>query len=230
MLLDDILNEFPCYQQVQRAEVLDRLLPFYLRNAELANETPNQGREVAKMVGQNDLSSKSIVFHEKCEIGLYLGLFNVNLGFKYSEEEVRNRTAHRKKYEVAHDMAERIELLLLQHVARAISRRELPLFTIIPARPMMELFDPDLKKSRARMDFYLPNNPPFGVYSGIEKFVPLVFNPDEVQSAFVMFEQFGSEYHQPDFKEKVLTCVKGFVRCTNMNYQMVEDHLESVRK
>lgn len=232
MQLDNILNGFPCYKAVQEATVLERLLPDYLKNAELAvsEGLANQGRQVAKMVGQTDLSSRSVVFHEKCEIGFYLGLFNVDLGFKYSEEEVRNGTAYNDNYERAHDMAERLELLLLQHVAKSISGKELPSFAIIPARPITPIFDPDLKISRARMGLYLPHNSTFGVYSGFEKFVPLEFNPEEVQSAFEMFERFGSQYGTPDFKERVLAMVQDFVCGTNLKFRMVEAHLESAKK
>ena len=213
MQLDNILNEFPQYRNVQESAVIARLLPHYLKNAELAmpNERPDQGRELAKMVGQNDLSSKSAIFHEKCEIGLYLGR-------GYPEEAVINGTAYNESYKEVHDIAEKLELQLLQHVARTVSGKELPLFIFIPTRPTAQIFDPTLRISRVRMSYHLPRNTRSGLYSGDEKFVPLEFNPDEVRESFAMFEKFGSQYHEPYFKDRVLTVVGEFIRYMNRRF------------
>lgn len=231
MKLEPILNNFECYRQVQGIEVLDTLLTDYLRTHELAvsDGSPNQGKEVRLMRDKPDLSSRSVIFHEKCEIGLYLGLFATNLGFKYTEDEVRDGTAHRQSYLEAHNVAEAIELALLQHVAREVSGREIPSFAILPTRPVMQIFDPYFKVAKSRMDRYLPNNSSFGLYAGTEEFVPLRFNPDDVQASFEMFEKFGSEY-APNFKDRCLRAVKDFVRGTNMKYEALQKSMRATAK
>lgn len=228
--LDVILQDLPWYRGVQEAEVLDRLLPHYLRNAEMqaGEQELNQGREVAKMIGKPDLSSRSVIFHEKCEIAAYLGLFDANLPFRYTEEEVRNGTAHRQQYHSAHDLAEKLELLMLQHVAKTISGREPPLWTIVPTRPAMELWDPTGKISISIMRNHLPGL--FGVYSGKARFVPLEYQREDVEACFRMFEQFGSSYSGPKYKESVHAFVTLFVQDTNYYFRFLEEERERVRK
>lgn len=225
MQLDTILNDFETYRRVQEIEILDSLLTDYLRNAELAvsEGEPNQGRGVSLMRENTDLSSLSVLFHEKCEIGLYLD-------FGYSEEDIRNGIAYDNSYERAHDIAEKLELQLLQHVARTISEKELPLFAIFPTRPSVQLFDPELRVISSRMGYYLPRNTAFGLYAGIEDFVPLVFNPDEVHASFEMFERFGSEYDLPGFKERCLGVVRDFVRRANIKYAVLQKMMCSTLK
>ncbi|MDP4039927.1 MAG: hypothetical protein Q8P57_05105 [Candidatus Pacearchaeota archaeon] len=227
MELEPILNDFECYRQVQRIKGLDNLLTDYLITHELAvsDGEPNQGREVRLMRDKPDLSSRSVIFHEKCEIGLYLGLFATNLGFKYTEDEVRNGTAHKQNYIEAHNVAESIELALLQHVAMKVSGRKIPFFAILPTRPVIQIFDPEFKVAKLRMGRYLPNNSFFRLYAGTEEFVPLKFNPEDVQASFEMFERFGSEYHTPDFKDRCLTAVKNFVRSTNIKYESLQESM-----
>lgn len=220
MELEPILNDFECYRKIQEADILDSLLTDYLRTHELnvSDGKPNQGREVRLMRGKPDLSSRSVIFHEKCEIALYLD-------FGYSEKDIRSGVAHSKSYEIAHDIAEKMELQLLQHVAKASSGKELPLFVIFPARPSLQLFDPELEVISSRMGLYLPKNTAFGLYAGIEEFIPLEFKPDEVQASFEMFERFGSEYFLQDFKERCVQVVRNFVRRTNMKYKSLQESM-----
>jgi len=133
-------------------------------------------------------------------------------------EQIKSWEAHKKSYQKAHDVAEEVELKLLQHVAKGLYGEEFPLFYMFPTRPILQFFDPEIKVIESRMDIYLPDNTLRGLEWGYEKFVPLEFNPEYIERCFEMFEGFGSEYFLSGFKEKVLEVTKKFTERINNKY------------
>jgi hypothetical protein len=212
MNLDELLNKFELYAKVNSMPILDTLLTHYLRAHEYTSDgKPGQGREITLMRKREDLSSRSSVFHEKCELAVYLDLL-------YSEEDIIKGVAHKESYLHAHNLAEKWEMRLLQHVAKLHYGIDLPLFVIFPTRPVLQLFDPNLDYVKSRIDHYLPSNTHFGLLSGNEKYAPVVFDNTQLDLSFRMFEEFGSGFTLPGFKESVEEVVRNFVKRNNRKY------------
>ncbi len=79
MDLVEILNRFvhegvELYRSLSSNEVIERVLPHYFKAEELAElarggKESSQARIVASMLGKEELSSISVMFHERCEVG-----------------------------------------------------------------------------------------------------------------------------------------------------------------
>ncbi len=90
----------------------------------------------------------------------------------------------------------------------------IPLHVLFPTRPTVQFFDPDLKAINFRMYLYLQHNTFFGLACGYETYVPMIFDREEVDLSFALFETFGSDY-DPNFKDKARELIKAFVMPNN---------------
>jgi hypothetical protein len=223
--LKKILENYDPYQRIHASEKVAYLLPFYLNGASerTAKGDINQGDAVLKMMGQDDLSSISVIYHEKWEIAGY-----INRGC--SDDDIKNWNAHNKFYLASHNDAERIELNLIQHVGNEVLGITLPLHVLFPTRPAMEMFCENpgqpLNEHHYRMQKYHTQNTQFGLTMGFETFVPLEFNPEDVKTCFELFEMFGSTYSE-EFKRATMKKVEDFTKRTNTEYKKAEqDGLE----
>jgi hypothetical protein len=213
--LERFLQGHANYKLIKTSASVNKLLPFYLKWAEGASphdDQRNQGKEIQKMVGKIDLSSVSVIYHEKWEIMNYL-----SDGF--SEEDVKSGVAHKKGYRKAHVRAEALELNLLQHVAKETIGREIPLYVLAAARPMIELFAENLEEDvEDVMNRYIRIQTKSN-WSTVEKeYIPIELDEADVRLTFYMFEMFGSSCGF-EFKAETMQIVKNFIDKKNQAYK-----------
>jgi hypothetical protein len=179
MELEQLLSQYPQYAEIQQDRLLDSLLLPYLSSRKC------NAREVGfikECLTKDDLQSKAVIYHEKCEIKYYLE-------HGHTIEDVKSGVAHKSSYSKAHAAAERAHLTLYQHVSEYDYGYRLPWTILYITQPMIELNDSAMEQAYYQLKHEHNQN-----FSALDV--------NDVAKSITMFEKYGSKYRSSEFRKQ----------------------------
>ena len=196
MDLEKILADFEPFNRMQSNPLLsDDLLLAYI--ASVAIDDSDQISLIRSSLGKKDLSSISVIFHEKMEMQWYL-----NNGF--SPDDIRSGKAHKEKYNEAHGFAYEQTLELYQFVSEKVFGTRLPKTIVYITQPHMQDFSLSWLLS-------LHDHPD-------------QLRVEDVENGIALFERFGSAYTD---RTAMLQKCEQFIRdCKGKYYTKICDFFD----